>query len=177
MSNIITESGMDFIAHNTFHIERSPLYTDKLLSNGIKTVEFIRADGNKLIFVEAKKTFPKPDDGPNAEERVRFANALKEVCEKFVHSLNLYSSVKIGVSETQLPEDFLLLDKVTLKFVLVVKNHKPEWCRKIQTALVNALPSYLRMIWKPTVCVINHDTAINQKLAVIPDGNINNING
>jgi hypothetical protein len=165
MDNIITESGMDFIACNSFHIEHSPLYTDELSSNGIRTVEFIRAKGNDLILVEAKKTFPRPDDDPNAEERGRFETALNEVCEKFVHSLNLYASVKVGVRETQLPEDFLPPNKITLIFVLVVENHKLEWCRNIKTALDKVLPSYLRMIWKPTVYVINHNTAIEYKLA------------
>jgi len=162
MDNIITESGMDFIADNTFHIERSPLYTN---IKGIKTVEFIRAKGNDLILVEAKKTFPRPDDDPNAKERGRFETALKEICEKFVHSLNLYSSVKVGVRETQLPEDFLPPDKVTLIFVLVLKDLKQEWRRPIQTALNMVLPPYVRKIWKPTVLVINHDFAITQNLA------------
>ena len=173
MANIITESGMDFIADNTFHIEHSPLYTDKLSGNRIKTVEFIRVKDNNLIFLEAKTTFPKPDDNPNAEESGRFEIALKKVCEKFIHSLNLYSSVKVGVTEIQLPEDFLPPDKVTLTFVLVVENHKLEWCRSIKTALVKVLPFYLHMIWKPIVHVINHNTAIKYKLAVIREGNIN----
>lgn len=172
MDNIITESGMDFIADNTFHIECSTLYTDKMSSNGIRTVEFIRARGNNLIFVEAKTAFPKPDDAPNAEARGRFAISLNEVCEKFIHSLNLYSSVKVGVTEIQHPEGFSPPDRVTLTFVLVVKNHELEWCRSIEAALANVLPLYLRVIWKPIVRVINHSTAIKYNLAVLRDGNI-----
>ena len=173
MGNIITESGIDFIADNTFHIERSLLYTDTLSGKGIRTVEFIRVKDNSLIFVEAKSSFPKPDDDPNVMEHGQFEVGINEICEKFIHSLNLYSSVKIGVTEPQFPKDFIAPDKISLEFVLVVKNHEFKWCRSIKAALKGVIPSYINKIWRPKVNVINHNTAIKYKLAVIREGNVN----
>jgi len=170
MDNIIKESDMDFVADNTFHIEDATFYKNNLRQKGIKSVEFIRARDNSLIFVEAKTTFPKPYDDPDTEEHERFDNEVNNVCEKFVHSLNMYASVKVGVTETQLQESFSPPNKVTITFVLVVKNHEDEWCRPIEVALIEALSSHLHMIkqiWQPKVSVMNHKTAIEQKLAVI----------
>jgi len=166
MVNIITGSdlsNMDFIADNVFYIEKSIIYT-KL--KGIRTVEFIRAKGDSLIFVEAKTAFPKPDNDPSAKEHGRFAIVINEICEKFVHSLNLYSSVKVGVTETELPVDFTPPHRVTLMFVLVIKTHEQEWCRSIEAAIVRVLPIYLHKIWKPTVLVLNYNTAIKYRLAI-----------
>ena len=164
MVNVITESGMDFIADNSFRIEKSPLYTD--LGDGIRSVEFIRAKDDNVIFVEAKTTFPNPNN-PSAENYVKFQSEINEICEKFIHSLNLFSSVKVGVRDAQLPPDFSPPDKVTLVFVLVVKTHELGWCRNIEAALIKVLPSYLHRIWKPTVRVINHKAAIKFNLAVV----------
>jgi hypothetical protein len=36
MSDIITESGMDFVADNIFHIEKSPLYTQ--IGSGVRSL-------------------------------------------------------------------------------------------------------------------------------------------
>lgn len=171
MLNVIMESGMNFIADNTFHIERSPLHTN--IGESIRTVEFIRVKGDKLIFLEAKTAFPKPGINPSAENPGKFAIVLKEICEKFIHSLNIYSSIKVGVSGTKLPEKFSPPDNVTLVFILVVKNHEIEWCRSIKAALVKILPSYLCRIWKPAVYVINYNTAIKYELAFMREENGN----
>jgi len=58
MFDVIYESDMSFISENTFQIEKSEIYSS--LSEGIKTVEFIRTIGDMLLFVEAKITFPNP---------------------------------------------------------------------------------------------------------------------
>jgi len=161
MINLIRESGMDFIAENTFRIEESTTYTN--IGEGIKSVEFIRAKGDKLLFVEAKTTFPNPDN-PSAENYIRFQEEITDICDKFIHSLNLYASVKIGVNEEAFANDFVPPEMISLVLILVVKNHEPSWCRKIQPKLISALPSYLKKIWKPEVLVMNHETAIKQNL-------------
>ena len=169
MDSAITESGMDFVADNTFRIEHSPLY--KNMSDGIRSVEFVRAKGDSLIFVEARTAFPRPDDDPNAAERGRFETVVNEICEKFVHSLNLFSTVKVGVAEAELPSDFTLPNRVTLMFVLVIRTHEQEWCRSIETAIVKVLPTYLHKIWKPTVRVLNYNTAVKHQLVYNRDKN------
>jgi hypothetical protein len=55
---MITESWMKFVCENVFHIEKSPQCAR--LSSSIKTVEFVRAKGDRLLFVEAKSSFPNP---------------------------------------------------------------------------------------------------------------------
>jgi hypothetical protein len=88
MDRIITESGMDFIADNTFHIEKSDIYTK--LKNGIKTVEYIRAKDDKLLFVEAKMSFPNPN---NPESIAEFQSQIEDIC-KHKHDLEKLMTLK-----------------------------------------------------------------------------------
>ena len=64
MDRVIIESGMHFIAENSFYIEKSNIYTK--LGEGIKSIEFVRVIDNKLLFVEAKSTFPNPSNSSTA---------------------------------------------------------------------------------------------------------------
>jgi len=164
MVNDITESGMDFVSENTFQIEKSAAYRNS--GKGIRSVEFVRVKEDKLLFVEAKTTFPNPDN-PSKENPDRFQSEIKDICDKFIHSLNLFSSVNVGVAEYAFPDDFALPDKVSLVFLLVVKTHESKWCIPVAKALTETLPPYLKKIWKPTVLVINHEDATKQKLTRI----------
>ncbi|MDR1204836.1 MAG: hypothetical protein LBL26_05060 [Peptococcaceae bacterium] len=155
-SNVITESGMDFAADNTFHIEKSQFYTR--LRDGVRSVEFVRVLNDKLMFVEAKTSFANPHN-PDKNNYVKFQSAVEEICEKFIHTLNMYSSVEVGTAEEPFPDSFIPPSKVSLVFVLVVKNHENEWCTPIHEKLVKSLPTYLKKIWRPKVYVINHETA------------------
>ena len=118
MSSPIFESGMNFIVDNTFHIEQSDIYIK--LKGSIKTVEFIRTIDDNLLFVEAKSSFPKPDN-PSPDNPKNFKNQIDDIYDKFVHSLNLYASIVVGVNE-QLPPDFKPPSKISLRFVLVFNN-------------------------------------------------------
>jgi len=163
MVSVITESGMDFIAENIFHIEKSKVYTN--IGEGVRSVEFVRVKDDKLLFVEAKTTFPNPDN-PSEENLARFESEIKEISDKFIHSLNLFSSVEVGVAENALPNDFVLPEKVSLVFLLVIKKHEPEWCKNIVRALTAVLPLYLNSIWKPEVYVINQEIAAELNLII-----------
>jgi len=136
---IPNQSGMDFIADNTFHIEASALY--KNIGDGIRTVEFIRIKENRALFIEAKTAFPNPDN-PSEKNKARFHNEITEICEKFIHSLNLLSSIKLGVAEEERFGEFSIPQKVSLVFMLVIKNHKLEWCKPIKSKIEAELPSY-----------------------------------
>jgi len=102
-------SGLAFIDENVFHIEKSPLYTQ--LGNNVKTVEFIRSINKDLLFVEAKSSFPNPDGTiPNPKKGNKigtelFDEEIADICEKFTHSLNLYSAIKVGVIGNGFPPD------------------------------------------------------------------------
>ncbi len=162
MIEYISESGMDFVADNTFYIEKSKLYMDT--GRGIRSVEFIRIKGNRMLFVEAKTSFPNPNHSDD-ESAGRCREAIQEICDKFKHSLNLYTSVLVRTKDTTFPEDFVLPRKVTLEFVLVIKNHESDWCRDIEAMLRKNLPRYLMKIWRPYIRVINHADAISRGLA------------
>ena len=161
MAKTITESGMDFIVDNAFHIEKSDIYTK--LNESIKTVEFIRAKDDKLLFVEAKSSFPNPN---NPKSFVNFQSETDDICDKFVHSLNLYASILVGVNE-QLMSDFNSADRVYLDFVLVLNNFEKSWCVRIKDAITNQLrkSKCMAKIWKPEVSVINCEMA--QRLNLI----------
>jgi len=163
MVETITESGMDFIADNAFHIEKSDIYAK--LKDSIKTVELIRAKDNKLLFMEAKSSFPNPT---NPESSEKFQSEIDDICDKYIHSLNLYASIAIGVNE-QLPLDFIKpIINVSLQFVLIFNNFEQKWCIPIEKALTNQLrkSECIAKIWKPTVFVINYKTAAEQNLII-----------
>ena len=163
MGDVITQSGMNFAADNTFHIEESLLY--KSVGDGVRTVEFVRVMENRLLFVEAKTTFANPNN-PTEGNLSRFQSEIDQICEKLIHSLNMYSSVKVGVVDIPFSRGFVPPEKVSIVFVLVIKNHASEWCKPIYAKLVEQLPLYLKKIWKPDVVVMNHETAAKWNLTV-----------
>jgi hypothetical protein len=101
-----------------------------------------------------------------------FDSAVKDVCDKFIHSLNLYASIAIGVSEQQLPEDFEPVTKVSLKLVLIISSDGngsdfcQEWCSPIKKALTDQLKKSdcIAKIWKPDVLAINRENAAARNL-------------
>ena len=131
-------SNIRFIANNTFHIEQSAAYSN--IGENIKSVEFIRVINVKLLFVEAKTTFPNPVNS-SVKNIEKLHEEIDDVCIKFIHSLNLFSAIEIGAKEDMLAKDFILPKKVSLVLVLVLRNHELEWCRKIKPELISALPS------------------------------------
>jgi hypothetical protein len=147
---VITESSMNFIANvdDTYHIEKSSAYAG--VGNGVKTVEFVRKmKDNRLWFVEAKTYFPDDDD------RSKRGDRIKEICDKFLHALNLYCAVRLNVIVDTLPSTF---DENNILFVLVIKDQPIDRCEMVQAVLRDRLLPYLR-IWKTNVLVINHDQA------------------
>jgi len=164
MDKIIpNQSGMDFIANNSFHIEEADVY--KNIGEGIRSVEFIRAKNDMLLFVEAKTSFPNPNN-PDTDNKARFQKEIDEIREKFIHSLNLFSSIELGVSEADYSSDFLKPKKVSIVFLLVIKNHEFKWCSPIKKKLDAELPHYLKTIWKPTIYVVNQQKAREQGFIV-----------
>ena len=134
MANVFPhpDSDMFFIKDNTFRIEKSPVH-ESVKSNGIKVVEFIRVKENELIFVEAKTSLHNPEKGEKSGEY--FRQEVEEIRDKFIHSLNLFSSIKVGIRDAAFADDFVLPTKGSLVFVLVVKEHENKDCRIIKTTL------------------------------------------
>ena len=163
MVNVINESGMDFIVDNAFHIENSMIY--KGLGEGVKSVEFVRVVDDTLLFVEAKNTFPNPNN-PSEDEPNRFQDEVEDICEKFVHSLNLFLSVEVGVAEDVSANEINKPETVTLVLVLVIKKHEHGWCKPVKFEMERALPSYFTKIWKPNILVINQEEAVELDLVL-----------
>jgi hypothetical protein len=117
--------------------------------------------------VEAKTTLPNPQNSSLPGNLTKYNEEIADIRDKFIHSLNLYSSVKAGVAEEKLHDAFNARDKIRLVFVLVIKKHEIGWCEPIQTKLLQELPSYLKKIWKPEVYVINCNTAIKRQIVAV----------
>ncbi|MDR1539555.1 MAG: hypothetical protein LBU32_16455 [Clostridiales bacterium] len=150
-------SGMDFVPDNAFVIEDAPVRLT--CGEHIRSVEFIRRKGTDLIFIEAKSSFANPASSP-----APYRTEVSEICEKFIHSLNILSAIKVGAVDEALPAQFDYSGKASLMFILVVRDHKAQWCRPIKRELEQLLPVHIKKIWKPSVYVINSETARKQNL-------------
>ncbi|MDR2268114.1 MAG: hypothetical protein LBD81_01530 [Holosporaceae bacterium] len=159
MDNIIEESGMSFVTDNAFRIEKSTNIKE------VKSVDFVLIHNKSLIFIEAKTSFPNPHN-PSKENFEKFRKGIGDIYEKFIHSLNMYSSIKLGVRDEELPKNFINTGSVKLVFVLIIKNHETSWCNELKNILTGMFPKYLNGIWNHEVFVINHKTAIKYKLTV-----------
>lgn len=156
MAEPIHESGMDFISDNTFNIEKTSRYSD--FGKGTRSVDFVRIKDNNLLFVEAKTTFTNPNN-PDIDNINRFSKSIYEMCEKFIHSLNLFSSIHIGIRKDNCFDSLNIPEEVSLFFVLVVRDHKTGWCKPIRREIENSLPTYFKKIWKPHILVVNSEEA------------------
>ena len=159
MDDYIHESGIDFIKDDAFWIEKSAAYST--LEN-VRSVEFVRVKENKLMFVEAKTTLADPN---NPNSMIKYNAEIADICDKFVHSLNLLSSIALRVKREELPQAFKGETPLDITFVMVIKNHKIEWCRGIPAKIMQMLPMYIRAIWRPVVIVANQESAIKQGIA------------
>jgi hypothetical protein len=152
---VISESGMSFIANtdDTYYIEKSEAYSN--IGKGIKTVEFIRKmNDTRLWFIEAKQCFP------DAHDKSKQGECIKAICDKFLHSLNLYCTVKLSVVPDILPTEFT---ESNILFVLVIKEQDIDRCKTVKRVLQSKLLPYLR-IWNTDILVINDDIAKEHRI-------------
>lgn len=166
MAVIIQESDMRFGEYEeeqVFQMEKSRQYTDKLMPNGIKSCEFILRRGNKLYFVEAKKSCPKQICADTSEEKIaKYREYIHEISLKMRHSLTLYSNILLeryvseGVPESLREKNLSALE---IRLVLVVKNAEKEWLIPFQDVFRKRLGDELR-IWRiPDFIIMNEATA------------------
>ena len=69
--------------------------------NQAYTVEFVRVTENRLLFVEAKTSFANTNN-PAEGNFVKFQSEIDQIYEKLMHSLNMYSSVKVGAADSNM---------------------------------------------------------------------------
>ena len=163
----VTESGMQFgpfDQDDIFYWEKSKLFTT--FGAGTKSVEFICLDKeNAFCLLEAKTTAPNPE-GPKGQEG--FDEYLEEISEKFIHTFDLFMATWIkryDDKDHEMPSNFLAQDigKITIKFLLVIKESKELWLRPINDALNRILLRY-RKTWRIKVAVLNEDMALSERL-------------
>lgn len=173
MAVVITESGMQFGAYaeeQVFRLEKSIQYTEKLMSNEIKSCEFILCRENKLYFIEAKSTCPKQITAETTEEKKeKYKSYIQDIVLKMRHSLTLYSTILLrrysadGVSELLRQVN---MSKLQIILVLVVKNAEKEWLIPFQEVFRRELKDEMK-IWKiSSFMVINEATAKDKQFVI-----------
>ncbi len=111
-----------------------------------------------------------PNSQPTPDHfQSNFELDAEEICTKFIHSLNLFSALKVGVVDDPCFHNFSYPDKVNLVLVLVIKNHQEGWCIPVQKKLNAILPDYIKRIWKPKVFVMNREIATKYHLVASTD--------
>ena len=141
-------------------------FLDSVLDQLVESIYFL---------YEAKTTAPNPqgEKGPK-----RFNAFVEEIFSKFIHSLQLcYATVaNIQTEDTEDPcrqskEFFAELHKgPCIRFLLIIKNSRPEWNSHIQDMLhmlqMKLNSQQFNTIWKSTIIVMNETQAKARKLIV-----------
>jgi hypothetical protein len=168
MSVCIKESGLLFGDYNdgdVFHIEKSQIYG--ALGSGIKTVEFVlRFNTEKIYFIEAKSSAPKPNKEDIKKDN--FDTFINEIAEKIEHSLDIFFAVlvkRIEDTGKEFPSSFQKIDysSIEVAALLVINNHKKEWLSPIKDALTRKLKRIMKT-WKIQVAVLNQEMATKYHL-------------
>ncbi len=168
----IEESGMvfEFDDDRVFQIENSEL--QKSLNEGIKTVEcIVRVDNDILQFIEAKSSSPRPYKNVNdtsekvdEEKKEKFDKFISDICEKFVHSFDMYmSTVHKRNTDNSINGEFYKIkyDTVKFKFILIIKGHEIEWLQPLSDEIKLKL-KYHNSIWKSDVVLLNEKMAMQR---------------
>jgi hypothetical protein len=159
MSVCINESDLLFGDYNdddVFHIEKSQIHKD--LEDCSKTVEFVlRFDGDKIYFIEAKRSSPQPGNEKD------FNVFINEISKKIEHSMDIFFALivrRIEDTKGEFPCSFQQLDysRINITALLVINGHKIEWLPPIKNALTKKLKRIIKT-WNVQVAVLNHELA------------------
>jgi hypothetical protein len=157
---------MDFgeLDENTFYIEESDIYKNKLNSAGVRMVEFLRIKpkGNKenMLIIEAKTSFPK-----------EFDSNLNEIAEKLYASIMLIVAIYHERHENrfeELPERFRKADIFSMEyvFILIIRKHDDYWLDPIRMKLRDKL-NMINKVWRfSDIFVFNEMMAKKKKIIV-----------
>lgn len=138
----------------------------KLNAKGVSVVECItlkpKKEHNFILCIEAKSSAPNPSGQGG---KGRFQEFIQEISHKFIHSLSICYAVlhqvqiidndkyPIGANLKQ-----ALMEKPNIRFILIIKRHKLDWCGPLQDALNQQLQK-LNTIWNTTAIVLNEEFA------------------
>lgn len=164
MKITIQESGMNFgpfAEDSVLKLEKSELY--KSLGNNIRSVEFIVYSGeNRIIFIEAKSSSPKP------QNNIDFDRYITEIYKKFVHSVDLFFATLVNRKAdkcAEMPGCFREADysRADIKLILIINGHKTEWLHPIRDALQQRLRRQIKT-WSLKIAVMNYKLACDNQL-------------
>ena len=147
----IKESGMTFgpfPEEQVYQIEKAEAYTR--LGESVKVVEFVyRQNNDKLFFIEAKSSSPKP---PGEQ----FSTYIDDISEKFIHSFNLWLTLNLNRRKDNVSKEVLDVstDTQIFRFILVVHGHEETWLPPLKAALERKMLPEIK-IWKHEVIVLN----------------------
>ena len=175
----IVESGLTFGPFpegHCFYIEKSDIYeqinkqvqrVNQKNKEGVKIAEFLLlrndTDSHTIWIIEAKSSAPQP------KSKDDFDKYIKDICDKFVNSLILTSSLKRNPDvNDKLSDNFKQIDIASAQFVLtlVINGFKTDWIPPLQHALKNALRSTV-IKWSlssKNILVLNEEGARKEKL-------------
>lgn len=167
----IEESEMcfgEYEEENVFYIEKSPQYTKNLMSDKIKSCEFLLLKDRSLLFIEAKESCPNYYEADSTEEKKKkYEEYVSDIVQKMKDSLALYANILLerytqeGVSDNFLKQG--LGDK-KIVFVLVVKNAEPKWLVPFSDVFRKRLHNEMK-IWRiQSFLVINEAKARERRL-------------
>ena len=150
-----------------FHIEKCEQYLR--INENMKMVEMLllRNNNKLLLSIEAKKSAPNPTSKNRSNPQERFDEFIDEIHEKFVNSLDLILNLFLtGVAVGEFAN--INFRELEITFVLVVKEHKPEWITSLRDALNLKIRQTVRThnIWKCGLMVFNESMAIHKGLII-----------
>lgn len=169
MGVIIPESDMEFGVYQkeqVFRIEESEQYTKKLRQQGVRCCEFILLRSNKLLFIEAKKSYPDPINGI-IKDKNQYYTDIKKIVEKMRHSLDLYANILLNrYPQDGVSEEMKNVENLEIRLVLVIKNADKSWIIPLQEKFRKELNSEMR-IWKiQDFMILNEEQAKKKHLIV-----------
>ncbi|MBF0561342.1 MAG: hypothetical protein HQL37_04840 [Alphaproteobacteria bacterium] len=170
MTERFCESEMWFIPHpNMFRIEKSKIYQKN--QQDLTMAEFLLLRdatppeiGQSLWIVEAKTTFPNPNNPNNPLGH--FDKSIGEICTNLVNAmllgLGIYMGGYVGGAD-ELPEAMRDMDlkAIKIKLVLIIKNHQERWLVVPRRALEKEIRRIIKIFGPSlfTVAVVNEKQA------------------
>lgn len=164
MGVIIRESDMvfgDYLKESVFQIEKSAQYNEKLMKNGVRSCEFILRRGDKLFFIEAKKSCPNQIDANSSEEKkIKYHEYIQEIVEKMRHSLDMYANILLKrYSQDGVSAQLKDIENLEMRLILIVKNAERSWLDPFRDKFRKELRKEMQ-IWKiPDFIILNEEQA------------------
>jgi len=155
---IKNESGMNFILDNYSYIMEDDIFYQKMSSKfGTKDVDFIIKRGNKLLFIEAKRSSPQELEDYITEIVVKFIDSLFIFTGIILNRKNTYSSI---ITQEMNKINHL---KGSIQLVLIIKNADKSHLRPIRDLLQKKLRKIIQMYSLETSVIVMNEAQSRTK--------------